>query len=80
MNLLIKLKNKLTSFSVALTVIFFSIFAHPAFSAVDAKTKAAIETAYTDGGTLVALSVASLIGLVAIGVGVSMVISMLRKG
>lgn len=72
-----KVRNKLVAIPVASSGLLLS---SATFAAVDPAVTGAVDAAYTDGGTLVTLAVASLIGLVAIGVGVSMLISMLRKG
>lgn len=76
-----KVKGKVVSFSKN-TLIAGSgvLLSASSLAAVDPAVKTAVETAYTDGGTLIALAVASLIGLVALMVGVGIVISLLKKG
>jgi hypothetical protein len=75
-----KIRNKLVALPVASAVLVGTLIPASAFAAVDAAVQAAVEGAYTDGGTLIALAVASLIGLVALMVGVGIVISLLKKG
>ena len=73
-------KNKLVAVPVAGAALVGTLIPASAFAAVDPAVQAAVEGAYTDGGTLIALAVASLIGLVALMVGVGIVISLLKKG
>ena len=74
-----KIKNKIVA-SVAGAVLVGTLIPASAFAVVDPAVKTAVETAYTDGGTLISLAVAGLIGIVALMVGVGIVISLLKKG
>lgn len=75
-----KVKNKLVAVPVAGAALVGTLIPASAFAAVDPAVQTAVETAYTDGGTLISLGVAGLIGLVALMVGVGIIISLLKRG
>lgn len=75
-----KIKNKIVAVPVASAALVGTLIPASAFAAVDPAVQAAVDTAYTDGGTLISLAVAGLIGIVALMVGVGIVISLLKRG
>ncbi|EGG93990.1 hypothetical protein IMCC1989_471 [gamma proteobacterium IMCC1989] len=75
-----KIKNKIVAFPVTGAALVGTLIPASAFAAVDPAIETAVNTAYTDGGTLISFAVAGLIGIVALMVGVGIVISLLKRG